>query len=138
MESWGWLKQGGHTVMKKNRTKHPSRNTEFPSGRLASTRKLTPPEVLLKVRRSLRDLVISSGLEMFRALLEEDQAMLCGPRRQPQADRQAFRHGTTEGPLVFGGRKLRLTRPRVRSIKAREVELPTWKAFSGAAPPNKR
>src|SRR5438093_7400778 len=138
MESWGWLKQGGHTVMKKNRTKHPSRNTEFPSGRSASTRKLTLPEVVVKVRRSLRDLVTSSGLEIFRALLEEDQAMLCGPRHRCQADRQAFRHGTTEGPLVFGGRKIRLTRPRVRSIKGREVELPTWKEFSEEDPLNER
>ena len=48
--------------MKKNRTKHLSRNTEFPSGRSASTRKLTLPEVLVKVGRSLRDLVTGSGL----------------------------------------------------------------------------
>ena len=124
--------------MKKNRTKHPSPNIEFPLGRSASTRKLTLPEVLVKVGRSLRDLVSHSGLEIFRALLEEDQAMLCGPRRQSQADRQAFRHGTTEGPLVFGGRKIRLTRPRVRSIKGREVELPTWKTFSEEDPLNER
>src|SRR5437867_9474304 len=101
--------------MKKSRTKHPSRDTEFPSGRSASTRKLTLPEVLVKVGRSLRDLVTSSGLEIFRVLLEEDQAMLCGPRRQPQGDRRAFRHGTTEGPLVLGGRKISLTGPRGRS-----------------------
>ena len=124
--------------MKKNRTKDPSRNTEFASGRLASTRKLTLPEVLVKVGRSLRELVTSSGLEIFRSLLEEDQAMLCGPRRQPQADRQAFRHGTTEGPLVFGGRKIRLTRPRVRSIKGREMELPSWKEFSEEDPLHER
>src|SRR5712691_444625 len=136
----GWLAtKGGPTVMKKNRTKHPQRNTEFPSGRSASTRKLTLPEVLVRVGRSLRDLVESSGLEIFRALLEDDQTMLCGPRRRPQANRQAFRHGgTTEGPLVFGGRKIRLTRPRVRSIKGREVELPTWKEFSEEDPLNER
>ncbi len=120
--------------MKENRTKHPSRNTEFPSGRSASTRKLTLPEVLVRVGRSLRDLVTRSGLEIFQALLEQDQAMLCGSRHQPQTDRRAYRHGTTEGRLVFGGRKIRLPRPRVRSIDGREVELPTWKEFSDEDP----
>ena len=124
--------------MKKNRTKHPSRSTEFPPGRSASTRKLTLPEVVVKVGRSLRDLVTSSGLEIFQALLEQDQMMLCGTRHQPQTVRLAYRHGTTEGPLVFGGRKIRLTRPRVRSIKGREVELPTWKKFSEEDPLNER
>lgn len=124
--------------MKKNRTKHPPRSIEFLSGRSASTRKLTLPEVLVKVGRSLRDLVTTSGLEIFRALLEEDQALLCGPRHQPQADRQAFRHGTTEGPLVFGGRKIRLTRPRVRGTTGGELELPTWKRFSEEDPLNAR
>jgi putative transposase len=124
--------------MKKNRTKHPSRNTEFPSGRSVSTRKLTLPEVLVKVGRSLHDLVTSSGLEIFQALLAQDQMILCGSRHQPQTDRQAYRHGTTEGPLVFGGRKIRLTRPRVRSIKGHEVELPTWKEFSEEDPLNAR
>jgi len=124
--------------MKKNRMKQAPRNTEFPSGRSASTRRLTLPDVVVKVGISLRDLVTSSGLEIFRARLEDDQAMLCGPRRQRQADLQAFRHGTTDGPIVFGGRKIRLTRPRVRSIKGREMDLPTWKEFSEEDPFNAR
>ena len=92
----------------------------------------------MKAGRSLRDLVTNSGLEIFQALLEQDQALLCGSRHQPQADRQAYRHGTTEGRLVFGGRKVRLSRPRVRSVDGHEVELATWKEFSDEDPLNDR
>ena len=115
--------------MKKNRTNRPSPNTLSPLGRSASSRKLTLPEVVLGARFALRELFVTAGRQVLAALLEEDRTELCGPKHQPQADRRAFRHGTHEGVVVLGGRKVRLARPRVRSVAGQELELPTWRAI---------
>jgi transposase-like protein len=63
---------------------------------------------------------------VFAEMLEEDRTALCGPRHQPNGDRRAYRHGHDEGRLVFGGRKIRVETPRVRSVAGDELELPTW------------
>jgi transposase-like protein len=90
--------------------------------------------VILNMQKALRELVLSSGLEVFAQMLEEDRARLCGPRYRPDAERQAFRYGHDEGSLVFGGRKIRLRKPRVRSTEGQELELPSWRRMSAEDP----
>ena len=120
--------------MKKNRTKFRSSKGVFPSGRSASTTESRLPQVLLDTRRALRELVLVNGMKVFAEMLEEDRTALCGPRHQPSADRTAYRHGHDEGSLVFGGRKIGLERPRVRSVAGKEIELPTWSRMSSEDP----
>ncbi len=90
--------------------------------------------MLLDTRRALRELVLSSGMKVFSEMLEEDRTTLCGPRHHPSPDRRAYRHGHDEGSLVFGGRKIRLGKPRVRSVEGDEVELPTWRRMTAEDP----
>ena len=113
--------------MSKSRTKRPSRKVGSGSERPASARESTLSEMLLDARRSLRELVLSSGLEMFVKLLEEDRTALCGPKNKPRQDREAYRHGHDEGQVVLGGQKIRLAKPRVRSLSGEELELPHWR-----------
>ena len=120
--------------MKKNRTKFRSSKGVFPSGRSASTTESRLPQVLLDTRRALRELVLVNGMKVFAEMLEEDRTALCGPRHQPSADRRAYRHGHDEGSLVFGGRKIALEKPRVRSVAGEEIELPTWRQMSSEDP----
>ena len=116
--------------MKKNRTKSRASKGVFASGRPGSTTESRLPGVLLDARQALRELVLVSGMQVFAEMLEEDRTALCGPRHQPSTDRKAYRHGSDEGSLVFGGRKIRVTKPRVRSIAGEEVELPAWRRMS--------
>jgi transposase-like protein len=88
----------------------------------------------LEGRQALRELVLTSGLKVFAEMLEEDRTLICGPRHQPNAGRSAYRHGHDEGQLVFGGRKIRLRKPRVRSVAGAEMELPTWREMADEDP----
>ena len=112
--------------MRKNRTKTLLREAvqEAP----------TLPGILIDASRRLRELVIGAGLDVFTRMLEEDRKRLCGPRHRPDAERQAYRHGHDEGSLVFGGRKIRLKKPRVRGVESQEIELPTWSQMAAEDP----
>jgi hypothetical protein len=46
------------------------------------------------------------------------------------SDRVGNWHGTTTGPVVFGGRKVSVGRPRGRYVDGGEVELATWSTFA--------
>jgi transposase-like protein len=84
-------------------------------------------------------LVITSGLAVFQALLEEDRVALCGRPHQPQEDRSAFRHGFDRGQVVLGGRKVQVRKPRVRSADGeRELVLPLWEHVAAEDPLNER
>jgi transposase-like protein len=80
------------------------------------------------------DLFRLAGLDELSQRLEGDREVLCGPKGRWQADRQAYRHGHDEGCLVLGGRKIRLAKPRVRSVKGEELELPHWQQFAQEDP----
>lgn len=100
----------------------------------SSQRLLQLVEVLVNVRGGLRDLVIGSGLQVLEAMLEDDREAHCGPVRKKQVDRQAYRYGHDRGQLVLGGRKISVPKPRVRSVAGREIQLPSWEAFSSEDP----
>lgn len=123
--------------MPKNRTNRSSRKQQpAPTGRGPTRLKLL--DVLVDAGLALRELVVQTGLQVFGALLEEDRTALCGRRSQPQPERGAYRHGHDEGTLVFGGRKVRIQKPRVRSVNGEELELPTWQAMRNEDPLQQR
>lgn len=101
----------------------------------AWAKQLSLPEILISTRASLRELVINSGFQIFEAMLEADRETFCGPRYAPQEGRQAYRYGFDEGQVVFGGRKVRLKKPRARSADGRsELVLPSWERFQQEDP----
>jgi putative transposase len=106
--------------------------------RSESPRKVGLREVLVNARASLREVVLSSGLQVLAAMLEEDRERLCGPRSRPWEERGAYRHGHDEAPVVLGGRKVRVSKPRVRSVDDQEVELPTWRQMTEEDPLEER
>ena len=124
--------------MSESRTKQASRVPRSCSEPLPPESKLTLPEVLQDARQSLHELVLSKGLEVFAKMLEDDRTALCGPKHRPQGDRAAYRYGHDEGQQVLGGRKIRLRKPRVRSVTGRELELPTWREMNQEDPLSQR
>jgi len=86
------------------------------------------------VATSLQELVHTVGMHALTALLRAEQTALCGPRYQHDPERSASRHGTTASELVLGGRRVRVRKPRVRSVDGQELKLPTWEQFSREDP----
>jgi hypothetical protein len=61
------------------------------------------------------ELAVASGLKVLTTMLEADRTVICGPRYQHQAERQASRAGAVQSEVVLGGRKVAIRRPRVRA-----------------------
>jgi len=89
---------------------------------------------MLDVRATLHDVVVSAGMRVLGAMLEEERARLCGPRYAHQPSRTATRSGHTDGELALGGQRMQVRRPRVRSVGGDEVALETWERFAAADP----
>lgn len=81
-------------------------------------------------------LSIELGLEVVRQMLEADVTAQAGPKGTHNPDRTAYRHGTGKTPVVLGGQKARIQRPRVRSKEGVELQLPTLSAFQNEDPLN--
>lgn len=120
--------------MKKNRTRKASAKGTFGSRRSAPAGQSRLAGVILNARTALRELVLTAGLEVFSEMLEDDRAAICGPKHRPMPDRRAYRHGHDEGCLVFGGRKIRVRKPRIRSVEGEEMELETWRRMADEDP----
>lgn len=86
------------------------------------------------VRDALYDTVMVTGLACVDEVLEAERAALCGARYAHQAERQALRAGHVASSLVLGGRRVAVSRPRVRSVAGRELKLPSWREWSARDP----
>ena len=90
--------------------------------------------VLRDVQHAFFGLCVRAGKEVLTAMLEDDRKALCGPKGVPDADRRAVRGGTTSSAVVLGGRRIGITRPRVRGIGQGELPLPSFTWAAGRDP----
>ena len=90
------------------------------------------------VREALYDTVISAGLACVDEALEAERVALCGARYAHLAERQALRAGHVASSLVLGGRRVGMSRPRVRSMEGQELKLPSWQEWSTRDPLHQR
>ena len=124
--------------MRKHRTNRPTVDPSISALPSVSPRQMLLPRTVLDVRIALREFLLAAGMKALLDELEADRTMLCGPKGQFQDDRQAYRHGHDTGQLVMGGRKVRVLKPRVRSVHGCEMELPHWRHFSQEDPLDER
>jgi putative transposase len=73
---------------------------------------------------------VAVGLRVMGELMDAEITAAAGPKHAKQPHRSAHRHGTTPGPVVLGGRRVPVDRPRARTLDGREVQLPTYQAFA--------
>jgi putative transposase len=92
-----------------------------------------PVQLSLNVQGVLRDvqhafygLCVNAGKQVLAAMMEADRVALCGAKNVPDAHRQAVRGGTTRSSVVLGGQRISVTKPRARSLKSGELELPSF------------
>ena len=83
------------------------------------------------VKEGLLALAVGAGLQVMQILMEEDVTGLAGLKGRHDPDRAAKRHGTEDGSVTLGGRRVPVRRPRVRSADGRrEVAVPAYEAFT--------
>ena len=78
--------------------------------------------------RALVDAYRISATDVLAELWESDVERLCGERWKPRPRSRVSRAGWCACKIVLGGESVSLRRPRVRSVKGRELELLTFKA----------
>ena len=67
------------------------------------------------MHEGLLALAVGAGLQVMAALMEADVSALAGPKGKHNAARTAVRHGHESGSVTLGGRRVAITRPRVRA-----------------------
>jgi putative transposase len=93
---------------------------------------VTIGEVIADVREGLLAMAVGTGLQVMAAMFEEDVTAACGPKGKHDADRTASRHGSEDGSVSLGGRRVRIRRPRMRATGGSgELPVPSYELFSG-------
>lgn len=88
-----------------------------------------------RMREGLLAASVAVGLEVMGELIDAEVDEVAGPKGKHDPDRSANRHGTEEGTVTLGGRRITVTRPRVRTVVDsegvdREVHLQSYDTFA--------
>src|SRR3954451_13880554 len=82
-------------------------------------------------KEGLLALSVGVGLGVLHELMEAEVDEVVGPKGRHDPDRSAVRHGHEGGEVTLGGRRVPVSRPRVRTADgASEVELGAYRHFA--------
>ena len=88
-------------------------------------------ELVVDVREGLLAMAVGTGLQVMAAMMDADVSAVCGPKGKHDPDRSAVRHGTENGSVTLGGRRVPVQRPRMRAADGSgEVPVPAYELFS--------
>jgi hypothetical protein len=88
-------------------------------------------EIAENMREGLLALAVGAGLQVMQALMEADVTELAGPKGRHDATRTAVRHGRERGSVTLGGRRVPVSRPRVRAADgAGELPIASYELFT--------
>jgi len=88
-------------------------------------------EIAENMHEGLLALAVGAGLQVMQALMEADVSTLAGPKGKHNMVRMAVRHGRERGSVALGGRRVPITRPRVRAADGSgEVAIASYELFS--------
>ena len=83
------------------------------------------------MREGLLAMAVGAGLAVMQALMEESVTAVCGPKGRHDPARRAVRHGSEDGSVTLGGRRVAVRRPRARAADGSgEVAVPAYELFS--------
>lgn len=119
---------------RESRSKAMRRQVRLVEGQL----RLPLVDALVDVRADMLEVVVTAGMKVVEALLEEDRARLCGPKHARVAGRDVTRGGTVRGELILGGRRVAVRRPRARRVDGGEVRLPAYETLRREDPLEER
>jgi transposase-like protein len=83
------------------------------------------------VQEGLLAMAVGTGLQVMAAMMNADVEAVCGPKGRHDSARSAVRHGTGDGSVTLGGRRVPVTRPRVRAVDGTgELPVASYELFS--------
>ncbi len=92
-------------------------------------------ELVGAAREGLLALSVGVGLRVVHELMEAEVSEVVGPKGKHNAQRTAKRHGHERGSMTLGGRRVEVSRPRVRSVDdAQELPVATYEYFADRDP----
>lgn len=88
-------------------------------------------EIAENMSEGLLALAVGAGLQVMAALMEADVTALAGPKGRHDQARTAVRHGRERGSVTLGGRRVPVTRSRVRAADGTgELAVASYELFS--------
>jgi putative transposase len=88
-------------------------------------------EIAESAKEGLLAVAVGAGLQVMSAMFGEDATAWCGPDGEHNPGRAGYRHGSEAGSVTLGGRRVPVTRPRVRAAGGSgELHLPSFDLFS--------
>jgi putative transposase len=88
-----------------------------------------------QMRQGLLAASVAIGLDVMGELVDAEVTDVAGPKGRHDKDRSAYRHGTEDGKVTLGGRRIPVRRPRVRTVAdadgvEREMHLESYDTFA--------
>jgi transposase-like protein len=88
-------------------------------------------ELAGEVQEGLLALAVGTGLQVMAAMMEADVTARCGIKGRHDSERTATRHGHGAGSVSLGGRRIPVSRPRIRAVDGSgELPVPSYELFS--------
>jgi putative transposase len=92
-------------------------------------------ELVGAAREGLLALSVGVGLGVVHELMEAEVDEVVGPKGRWNPDRAAKRHGHDRGSMTLGGRRVEVSRPRIRTADdERELPVATYEYFADRDP----
>jgi transposase-like protein len=87
------------------------------------------------MRQGLLAASVAIGLDVMSELIDAEVTEVAGPKGRHDLARAAYRHGSEDGKVTLGGRRIPVRRPRVRTVAGddgveREVHLECYDTFA--------
>jgi len=89
-------------------------------------------EVIDGVSEEVERLTGQAGLLIMKAVMDAEVESLAGPKGKHDPGRRTTRWTPQQGYVVLAGKKVNVTRPRVRSLEGREANLSSYQRFQSA------
>jgi putative transposase len=88
-----------------------------------------------RMREGLLAASVAIGLDVMGELIDAEVTEKAGPKGRHDSERAAYRHGTEDGKVTLGGRRIPVRRPRVRTVAGddgveHEVHLESYDTFA--------
>ncbi len=88
-----------------------------------------------RMRQGLLAASVAIGLDVMGEFIDAEVTEVAGPKGKRDPNRAAYRHGTEDGRVTLGGRRIPVRRPRVRTVADEhgvegEVRLESYDTFA--------
>jgi transposase-like protein len=122
-------KQTGEPTMRKyTRQIQQGKQKAENKNRLILEAQIPMSELIAGVRQDIEGFAAELGLTIIQRVMAAEIEQKVGKWGQ----QQTHRHGHQPGYVIYGGRKVSLERPRLRSLEDQEVPLASYQAFQTA------